>query len=372
MRNFYKEHCTVSDSVQAEDDIDRILQTMSFSTCLTIVDENVADTFVSLSSLTGTRKNLYISAVRFSEEEKSVKNIMKFVERYQTQLDRRSLIIAIGGGTLIDFVGFFAGIMYRGIPYLSVPTSLMSMADSAYGGKSAVNLFSKNQLGLYHYPTNVYVNTNFLKSLPTPHFLSGLVEIFKLSFFDRNIKLTIDCLNIEEAQKNPTQMEELVLKAATLKLRFLEHDPYEETGAALFLYGHPFANAFEAYSWETLLEYLPHGYAVGLGMLFSAWLAGTKNAAFSGLMNEHFTVLVRVHNFADLVEKYTPPTREIFMDYLSKDKYCCQGIVAVPALFLNNGYSQLPLANVAQQYTRWRIHIMANAKVTGEMRTCNE
>jgi len=206
------------------------------------------------------------------------------------------------------------------------------------------------------------VNPCFLTSLPWDHFVSGLMEIVKLSFFDCAIARGLKQIDIADLQMEPVKLLDLVLQAAIMKLKLFEQDPYELDQAALFLYGHPFANVFEPHSWETTGRYMPHGYAVALGMLFSAWLADSQDCFRDPLMETHQAVIGRVLDVSALIEQYPLPRTQVFRSRLIRDKYCCGSELRVPCLCFDTGFASLPLGLVVEQYDGWRQHFSA---VTG-------
>jgi 3-dehydroquinate synthase len=184
-----------------------------------------------------------------------VEQIIQFLQQHHA--DRQSILIAMGGGSLLDLVGFAASIYMRGITWWAVPTTLLSMVDASVGGKTAVNLNNtKNLIGSFHPPRKTIIDQNFLHSLPSEHYASGMVEVIKMAW-------TSDP-NAWQAERFSVK-ENIVPYAIDLKLKIINNDWFENsaTNDRLILNaGHTFGHAF-----EKLYPHLSHGQAVALGLL---------------------------------------------------------------------------------------------------------
>ncbi|MEI7695155.1 MAG: iron-containing alcohol dehydrogenase [Chlorobium sp.] len=352
MKLFWKDRywCSTDDDVISE--LRSLFALSSFSNMVVIVDSVVAKAFPVLLSL--AESGVRVFSFPGGEKAKSIESLQKLAQISQDYINPQSMFVVVGGGALIDTVGFLSGTLFRGLRYISVPTSTMSMIDSAYGGKTGINLLSKNQIGIYHHPEAVYVNPCFLKTLSVDHFLSGLIEALKLTFFDedisilwKNISSTLPCWEMAD-------IFELIKKTACYKLELFETDPFEEVKASLFLYGHPFANAFEVYSWENNNRYLPHGFAVGAGMVFSSWLASKVSTYIPSMYEHHVNLVSRVFDLAELVNNSCPPGRNQFAGLLKRDKYYQNSELRVPSLFCEPGYVSLELDAITEEYLKWR------------------
>lgn len=189
------------------------------------------------------------------------------------QADRQTLVVAVGGGVIGDSAGFLAATYARGIPFVQIPTTLLSMVDSSVGGKVGVNLpQAKNLVGAFYQPLGVLIDTETLKTLPEREYISGLAEVIKYgvildeSFF-RYLEENVTGLNERES----TVMKHVIARSCRLKADVVEQDEHERTGLrAVLNYGHTFAHAFEA-----LAGYgeLLHGEAVSIGMVYASRLA---------------------------------------------------------------------------------------------------
>jgi 3-dehydroquinate synthase len=187
--------------------------------------------------------------------------------------DRRTLVVAVGGGVMGDLAGFVASTYARGLPLLMVPTTLLAMVDSSVGGKVAVNHpRAKNLIGTFHQPAGVFIDTATLASLPERDYRSGLAEVVKYGvILDPELFAFLEANVAAILAREAGAVQHIVLRCCELKARVVEQDEREETGQrAILNYGHTFAHAFEtAAGYESWL----HGEAVAAGMICASRLA---------------------------------------------------------------------------------------------------
>src|SRR5262245_1792035 len=212
------------------------------------------------------------------EASKCMEQLAKLYDAlYDLAADRKTCVVAVGGGVIGDLAGFAAATYNRGLPLVMVPTTLLAMVDSSVGGKTAINHpKGKNLIGAFHQPSAVWIDLAFLRTLPEREYLSGLAEVVKYG-----VILDAEFFNYLEA--NATKVRDrksdalpfVVSRCCRLKADVVEKDEYETTGLrAILNYGHTFAHAF-----ETLAGYgtLLHGEAVAIGMMYAAKLANKLN-----------------------------------------------------------------------------------------------
>ena len=187
--------------------------------------------------------------------------------------DRRTLIVAVGGGVIGDLAGFVAATYARGLPLLMVPTTLLAMVDSSVGGKVAVNhLRAKNLIGAFHQPVGVWIDTATLGTLPDREYHSGLAEVVKYGvILDAELFAYLDEANAALLDREAGAVRRIVVRCCELKAGIVEQDEREETGLrAVLNYGHTFAHAFETAAGYG--DWL-HGEAVAAGMICASRLA---------------------------------------------------------------------------------------------------
>ncbi len=209
------------------------------------------------------------------EEEKNLKSLNKlFTFLLRHAYPRKTTLIAFGGGVVGDMVGFAAAIYLRGIDFIQVPTTLLSMVDSSVGGKTAVNHpLGKNLIGAFYQPKAVVISLEALTTLPSVEYLSGLAEVVKYGVIgDRDFFDFLNTNAVGILSRDPLVLKEMVLRSCSIKSEVVGKDEREtvEGGRAILNYGHTFGHAF-----ELIAGYgnLPHGLAVALGMRVAARLA---------------------------------------------------------------------------------------------------
>ncbi|MCA9053375.1 MAG: 3-dehydroquinate synthase [Planctomycetaceae bacterium] len=191
----------------------------------------------------------------------------------ELQADRRTLVVAVGGGVIGDAAGFVAATYARGLPFVQVPTTLLSDVDSSVGGKVGINHpQAKNLIGAFHQPIGVLIDTDALATLPPREFNSGLAEVVKYGVildgeFFAELEQSVEAIRRRDAET----LRRIIARSCRLKADVVERDEYERTGLrAVLNYGHTFGHAFEA-----LCGYgeLLHGEAVAIGMVYASRLA---------------------------------------------------------------------------------------------------
>ncbi|MFN4764089.1 3-dehydroquinate synthase [Gillisia sp. Q332] len=192
--------------------------------------------------------------------------------------DRKGLMINLGGGVVTDLGGFVAGTFKRGIEFINVPTSLLSMVDASVGGKTGVDLGSlKNQVGVITQPQMVLIDPEYLSSLPANEMRSGLAEILKHGLIaDKQYweKATdLQKLTLED-------LEELIAESIEIKTRIVEQDPTEQNIRKTLNFGHTLGHAIESYYLShPEKEKLLHGEAIAIGMIMALYIS-TKISNF--------------------------------------------------------------------------------------------
>ena len=182
--------------------------------------------------------------------------------------DRKSALVALGGGVVGDVTGFIASTFMRSIPYIQIPTTLVAQVDSSIGGKTAIDLpEGKNLLGTFYQPKGVFIDVKFLDTLPEEEMSSGLAEVIKygviddaavFNFLERNIKAI--------KEKDQEVLEEMIENACRIKKAIVEIDEKELGIRRVLNFGHTIGHAIEADSNYTI----SHGAAVSLGMAAAA------------------------------------------------------------------------------------------------------
>jgi 3-dehydroquinate synthase len=244
-------------------------------TAVIITDENAkihAGPIQQSLTEDGFRSSLLIRPA--GEAQKSLASATQLYDALlDVPADRRTLVVAVGGGVIGDLAGFVAATFARGIPLLMVPTTLLAMVDSSVGGKVGVNHpRAKNMIGAFHQPIGVFIDTATLNTLPEREFRSGLAEVVKYGvILDADFFHYLEQTKESILQRDPAVIQRIVLRSCELKAQIVERDEREETDVRAKLnYGHTFAHAFEtAGGYASWL----HGEAVAAGMVSASRLA---------------------------------------------------------------------------------------------------
>ena len=231
--------------------------------------------------------------------------------------DRRTAVVAVGGGVVGDLAGFVAATYNRGLPLLMVPTTMLAMVDSSVGGKTGVNHpKGKNLIGAFHQPTGVWIDSSTLGTLPDREYRSGLAEVVKYGIIlDLELFADLEMYTAEVLAKDPMSVRAIVARSCQLKASVVEKDEREETGLrAILNYGHTFAHAFEAVggygSWL-------HGEAVSAGMV-CAWKLAERLGRVGPELGERQTKLLTAFKLPVTVKPEWPA--DALLDSMRRDK----------------------------------------------------
>ena len=192
-------------------------------------------------------------------------------ELLKKRYGRDTLILALGGGVVGDVAGYVAATYLRGVPYIQIPTTLLAMVDSSIGGKVGVDTqYGKNSVGAFWQPSAVIADLKFLQGLPQKEIVSGLLEAIK-SFFtsDKDALRAVDTLTLVDPLSSPEALREIVVRSIKFKAGVVARDEREENERMILNFGHTVGHAVELLSGYEM----PHGFAVGYGMLVETKIA---------------------------------------------------------------------------------------------------
>lgn len=243
--------------------------------CL-ISDENVY--FIYRNRLKSILHDFNIYIFTFSQGEKN-----KSLKTYEDALmflsyngfTRNDLILSFGGGITGDLSGYIAATYLRGISFVSVPTTLLSMIDSSVGGKNGVNLNNlKNQVGTFYFPDYVHIDYSFLKTLDKSNINNGLAEMFKYSVLNDK-----ELFNSLKKSEDRLDYESAIYRSLEIKLDYVRGDEHDKGKRQYLNLGHTIGHGIEALS-----NYdINHGEAVGIGLIYMA-----RASYKMGIANEPF------------------------------------------------------------------------------------
>lgn len=221
---------------------------------ITFIDSNVSRLYPEL------HRDVNI-VVESTENAKTLEGTYKiFDDLIERKANIQTKLVVIGGGILQDLVGFCASTYCRGIQYDLVPTTLLSQADSCLGGKTSINIKGKkNILGTFYPPSNIYICTEFLKTLEVLDYCSGLGEVYKFHILENRV----DQFNIDG------DIDDMIYKGLVFKGDILSRDEFDKGERKYLNFGHTFGHALETASQNNL----PHGIAIILGCMIASRVA---------------------------------------------------------------------------------------------------
>lgn len=246
--------------------------------CLIVSDSDVGERYGENlhTALSAAGIDARFVAVPSGENSKSHEQLLGLYHAaLEHGLDRSSFVVALGGGVVGDLAGYLAATYLRGIRYIQIPTTIVSMVDSAVGGKTGINMpEGKNLIGAFWQPHAVIADLETLATLPDREYRSGLAEVVKYGVIaDAEL---FDRLEIQAADvlaRDPGLLEELVARSCEIKADVVRDDEREGGLRAILNYGHTVGHAIEKVaSYGTFL----HGEAIAVGMVFAAEVSARR------------------------------------------------------------------------------------------------
>lgn len=283
--------------------IDKLINDIiNYNKILVITDNNInPDYYKKLLTL----NNSFLLVLNSGETSKSLQTYEKVINYLiDKSFTKKDLIIGFGGGVIGDLCGFVASTYKRGIDYLLVPTTTLSIVDSSIGGKCALNMGNfKNCIGVFTSPKNVYININYLDSLNDENYYNGLMEALKCGLIEDKNLLEIFKTNDKESIKN--DIEKVITLSLLVKKKIVEEDYFDKGKRHILNFGHTFGHAIE------LNLGILHGYSIAIGMLFLCDKSLRNNLI--ELLNKYIDVNM-------LIKKIKSIDRVAFINSLINDK----------------------------------------------------
>ncbi|MGC4033813.1 MAG: 3-dehydroquinate synthase [Tepidisphaeraceae bacterium] len=289
--------------------LDRIGQTLRPMTKSTrvglVTDSNVGPLYAErvTASLKTAGFEVTLVTLPAGEAHKTLPGLMPvFDAMLAARAERSTPLIALGGGVVGDMTGFAAATLLRGVPFVQVPTTLLSMVDASVGGKTGVDHpAGKNLIGAFHQPLTVIIDPDALKTLPRREFRSGLAEcvkhdIIRDSFAFAEMERDIDFI----LTLDPHRLADLIAHNVAIKAQVVQNDPFENGERAHLNFGHTFGHAIETIS---KFDYA-HGEAVALGMI-----AASRAAVEIGILKDSHADKIK-----KLLDRVGLPTGRMTLD----------------------------------------------------------
>jgi len=296
----------------------------SVSHCEILTDEHVDHLYARqvAECISDHGIDVDLRVVACGEESKSIATVEAVWEAMlEDGVDRKTVLVTVGGGVVGDLGGFAAATFARGLRFLQVPTTLLAQVDSSVGGKVGVNLEkAKNMVGAFHQPIAVLIDTDTLKTLDDVQYRSGLGEVVKYAEsldaeFFAVLEKNVDAI----LNREPVFLRKMIARCCQIKAEIVLQDERETTGLRAKLnYGHTYAHAFESHYG---LGAIPHGLAVSIGSICAAKLA----ARLGRISRETVERIIRLHQALQLpttLEELSlePAPPQTFLDAMLHDK----------------------------------------------------
>lgn len=276
-----------------------------------IMDEILGAHYPALQMFTANRR---VISVQANEDSKSFHHleavINTLIKNDFTHSDR---LIAIGGGVIQDIVSFVGSILHRGTDWLFFPTTLLAQCDSCIGSKASINFGAyKNQLGSFFPPKEIFIDTNFLATLPATERRSGLGEILHYCLVTSNQDLEMVESLGDRALVDDEVLKELIFRSLEIKAAMIQTDEFDQGPRNVFNYGHSFGHALEAATHHAI----PHGIAVAYGMDLANLISVELGMMPMALRNRIRISLAKVYEEIALPKV----TMDAYLAALRKDK----------------------------------------------------
>ncbi|MBO4719047.1 MAG: 3-dehydroquinate synthase [Prevotella sp.] len=234
---------------------------------------------------------------------------------------RHTLLINIGGGMVTDLGGFAASTFKRGINYINIPTTLLSMVDASVGGKTGINFRGlKNEIGVFNNAASVILDTQFLKTLDQDNILSGYAEMLKHGLIS-NEQMWAELMNYDVEAPDFGLLQRMVADSVAVKQHIVTEDPTEQGIRKALNMGHTAGHAFESFA----LRHTPilHGYAVAYGLICELYLSALKTGFPTDKM--HQTVSFIKEHYGKMT--ITCDDYPILLELMTHDKKNTAGII---------------------------------------------
>ena len=291
-----------------------LIRKEAYSTIFILVDENTfTHCYPKFIPNLDTDRNIEVIEIESGEINKNIETCVG-VWNAITELggDRKSLLITLGGGVITDLGGFVASTFKRGIDFVNIPTTLLSMVDAAVGGKTGVDLgVLKNQIGLFSNPEMVLIDTAYLTTVTDREMKSGMAEIIKYG-------LTYDLKLFNHIKKyNGLNVNDLIFRSIEIKNEIVLKDPTEKNLRKVLNFGHTIGHAIESFYLESVdKENFTHGEAIAIGMVCESYISSIQLGFSSQQVSEIKETVLAIYGKTTLLkEDYTS-----IIDLLKHDK----------------------------------------------------
>ncbi|MDH3004389.1 MAG: 3-dehydroquinate synthase [Candidatus Shikimatogenerans sp. JK-2022] len=247
--------------------------------------------------------NINIININYGEKYKNIITCIYIWKKLiKLQIDKNSVLINLGGGVISDLGGFIASLFKRGIKYINIPTTLLSMVDASIGGKNGINFYKlKNEIGIINNPYKIFICLEFLKTLSKIEILSGFGEILKYGLiYNKNFWYYINKFNILKIKN----WFNIVYKSIKIKNKIVKQDPKELLGLRKILnFGHTIGHAIESL-FLFKKKKITHGEAIVLGIICESWISKKINNLSNKEYKKICKFILTYYNIRIIKKKY--------------------------------------------------------------------
>ncbi|MDP3150323.1 MAG: 3-dehydroquinate synthase [Ignavibacteria bacterium] len=316
-----------------------------------IIDNNIIKLYPNIFDkiLTETK----FIAINATEPQKSYEGIIPIIRQLiETGFKKNNRLIAIGGGITQDVTAFISSILYRGVPWIFFPTTLLAQGDSCIGSKTSINFGDfKNQVGGFYPPSSIYIDLNFLDTLKEMDLKSGLGEMCHYFIVSSEEDFRWYKKEYPKALREKEILTQMISRSLAIKKSYIEIDEYDQKERQVFNYGHSFGHAI-----ESLTQYrIPHGIAVSYGMDMANYISVKLGFIHKEIRQEIKELLEQIWAGTSL----TDISLEKFKSALSKDK---KNVGNELRLILNKGYGKIfkEALQMDEKFTLWMDEYFTN------------
>lgn len=277
------------------------------------------------ASKLGTTFNFQLITIPSSDLSKTLDSVSHVWRELQKGgATRHSLLINLGGGMVTDLGGFAASTFKRGINFINIPTTLLSMVDASVGGKTGFNFGGlKNEIGVFNNPHCVIISTKFLETLDTENIRSGYAEMLKHGLINREGReMFNELISFDIANPDLAQLARMVGESVAVKEKIVTEDPLEHGIRKALNVGHTIGHAFESWAMRHDCPIL-HGYAVAYGMVTELYLACVKMGFAQDVMRQTVHYIKEVYGTLPITCDDYPELLEL----MTHDKKNTAGII---------------------------------------------
>ncbi len=283
--------------------VEHISQWLNPAECIIITDSNVSVLYNRFFS-----DFKAVITIPTGEAHKNFSTILSITQQLlQHEAHRKTFLLGVGGGMVTDITGFIASVYMRGIPFGFVPTTLLGMVDASIGGKNGINIgLQKNLLGTISQPDFILYDTQFLNTLPDEEWSNGFAEVIKYAcLFDKELFEELAERSIQFYKNDNAATSALIARCADWKNKIVLSDERESGMRKLLNFGHTAGHAFET------VCHIPHGYAVGLGMLFTCRMS--QQYGLDSNVKEQLSVLLKQYHLPVRIQADTDELMSVLM-----------------------------------------------------------